>query len=66
MADKIIRDSKFQSEKDTKAITRRAEEDIAFKKRQLKELEQDINRSKIKCNNLKRMLKNYKISLKKN
>ncbi|RAP24024.1 ribonuclease Y [Candidatus Marinamargulisbacteria bacterium SCGC AG-343-K17] len=45
-ADKTIRDAKFQAEKETKATVRRAEEDIAFKKRQLKEVEQDVNRSK--------------------
>ncbi|MEK9726839.1 MAG: ribonuclease Y [Candidatus Margulisiibacteriota bacterium] len=45
-ADKMIRDAKFQAEKDAKATQRRAEEDIAFKKRQLKEMEQDVHRSK--------------------
>lgn len=45
-ADKIIRDAKFQVEKETKAMVRRAEEDISFKKRQLKEIESDVNRSK--------------------
>lgn len=42
-ADKIIRDAKFQVEKETKAMVRRAEEDISFKKRQLKEIESDVN-----------------------
>ena len=45
-ADKAIRDAKFQADKESKAMIRRAEEDIAFKRRQLKEVEQDVNRSK--------------------
>ena len=53
-ADKSIRDAKFQAEKETKAMVRRAEEDIAFKKRQLKELEQDVNRSKQQVQQAKR------------
>ncbi len=45
-SDKLIRDAKFQADKESKAIVRRAEDDIAFKKRQLKEIEQDVHRSK--------------------
>ena len=53
-ADRIIKDSKFQSEKDAKAITRRAEDDISFKRKQLKETENDINRKKNKVEQMSR------------
>lgn len=45
-ADKTVREAKFRSEKDAKALLRRAEDDIEFKKRQLQETEQEVDRSK--------------------
>ena len=45
-ADKVIRDAKFQVDKDTKAMVRRAEDDIAFKKRQMQEVEKELNTKK--------------------
>ena len=53
-ADKTVREAKFRSEKDAKALLRRAEDDIEFKKRQLKETEQEVDRSKRQVQSAKR------------
>ena len=53
-ADKAIRDAKYQAEKETKAMVRRAEDDIAFKKRQVKEMEKDVEKAKSQAQNAKR------------
>jgi ribonuclease Y len=45
-SDKIIRDAKHQAEKDAKFIVRRADEDASFKRRQVKELENEVNQKK--------------------
>ena len=52
-ADKTIKDAKSQADKESKSIIRRAEEDIAFKRRQLKETEQDIHHKKQQVQKLK-------------
>ena len=65
-ADKAIRDAKYQAEKETKAMVRRAEDDIAFKKRQVKEMEKDVEKAKTKLKMQNVMPNNCRIVLNRN
>jgi ribonuclease Y len=49
-ADKLLKDSRYQAEKESKNAMRRADDDIAFKKRQLKEIEAEVNQKKQRIN----------------
>jgi len=53
-SDKLIKDAKYQAEKESKAVMRRADDDISFKKRQLKEIENEAHQKKQRIQQQKR------------
>ena len=65
-SDKLIKDAKYQAEKESKAVMRRADDDISFKKRQLKEIENEVHQKATHSTAKKEMLKNYRQNSKKN
>jgi ribonucrease Y len=62
-SDKIIRDGKSQADKEANAIMRRAQEDVDYKKKQIKEMEQEIDRKKQSVDQIKKDNERLKIQL---
>jgi ribonucrease Y len=62
-SDKIIRDGKSQSDKEANAIMRRAQEDVDYKKKQIKEMEQEIDSKKQSVDQIKKDNERLKIQL---